>query len=341
MFSSRQQIVDSLQVFAERHYGENIKKEIISNIAGTANFSSLGQLTDSLVNVGSSKIGGLPDLPQNYEWPVRGLYGNLDQRLEWPQKNASAPDSDWPWATPEQCEAFRQDYREVIEILKKPFPLQFIGQINFGEIKDAREMGLPEKGLLSVFYDTFEFPGGFYPEDVEGYRVLYFENVDESFSPRTEPAEFKGVTRYEKHKLSGLDFKSVYLTPMPGADELNKLKFSNDEEDFYSDWWNEEIHQKLKGPIVGGQMQPIQGDMRSWCALTSAGVSCGHHEVYEDPNNQEILKNAFDWKFVCQFNSIEELNMMFGDVGSLYVLMHQDDLAKKNFSKARMVFQCG
>ena len=79
--------------------------------------------------------------------------------------------------------------------------------------------------------------------------------------------------------------------------------------------------------------------MQALCALTAAGIDCGYSEVYEAPENQDIIKSGRDWVMVAQIGTDEKAALSWGDSGALYVWIKAADLAARRFSEARIVVQ--
>lgn len=103
------------------------------------------------IAVGASKIGGCPDLPRGYDWPL-GM----------------------------QCGAIcNSDTRDVYELSG------FLAQVNLAEVSHSQATkGLPKSGLLSFFgFQDLENDD----PDVVGVAALWFPNVDGLV--RTEPPE--------------------------------------------------------------------------------------------------------------------------------------------------------
>ena len=84
------------------------------------------------IPVGATKIGGRPDLPSTYEWPQRLAYADAAQRSADYVEESERLNEWWSWATPEQCDEFRRDTKQMAQIIKVPFALQFIAQDQSG-----------------------------------------------------------------------------------------------------------------------------------------------------------------------------------------------------------------
>ncbi len=95
---------------------------------------------------GTSKIGGKPDLPKDFQW----FYYE------------------------------GEDYKK--RVVNRP--LSFLMQINCEEVhKYDKESLLPEKGMLYFFYELFTMTWGFSPQDKGSAKVFYYDgNTEELVS---------------------------------------------------------------------------------------------------------------------------------------------------------------
>jgi len=73
--------------------------------------------------------------------------------------------------------------------------LAFLAQVDLAEAAEALpadENPLPASGLLSFFYDAYDQPWGFDPEDRHDFRVIYSGST-ESLVPATPPEDLPEV----------------------------------------------------------------------------------------------------------------------------------------------------
>ena len=92
---------------------------------------------------------------------------------------------------------------------------------------------------------------------------------------------------------------------------------------------------------VGGYPDPVQGDeMEQECQLASNGIYCGDASASADPRTAELLAKAADWTLLLQIDTDDDIDMMWGDCGTLYFWIRRDDLRRANFDDVWMVLQC-
>ena len=217
-------------------------------------------------------------------------------------------------------------------------PLAFLAQIDLAEVAALNpDAPLPKTGLLSFFYDAEQRAWGFNPEDRASWRVLYFPDAFEPMPmnewPEGLPAEgiYPLVPVFTEAGESLPDeFIDSFLTdlsPREGA-------MLEDIMDQYQQCYEGAAHQVLGFPYT------IQGDMRLECQLVSSGINCGNPSGYKDPRAKDLEPGAADWRLLFQLDSDDRAGMMWGDMGTLYFWIKEQDLAAGRFDQVWMVLQC-
>lgn len=96
-----------------------------------------------------NKIGGTPNLPENFVWPT-----------------------------------YTNDYETIMPCYVKNRPLSFLLQVNLEDLKEFDTQNLlPKKGVLSVFYDNLSQPLGDNEHQLNGLKVYYFEEDINNLKP--------------------------------------------------------------------------------------------------------------------------------------------------------------
>lgn len=156
---------------------------------------------DDEIPVGSSKLGGCPDLPDGWDWPIRPPYADgpvsslnwvkhlereehlltlrIGRRREFVAERGINPTTDrflHNWL--EELDATRADLVKacsIAQISQGPIPLPFIAQVNLDEVSQCgfSDPAFPRAGLLLFFYDIWEESWGSSLEDAPGIRLIW------------------------------------------------------------------------------------------------------------------------------------------------------------------------
>jgi len=212
--------------------------------------------------------------------------------------------------------------------------LPFIAQINFRETSafDSEDL-LPKMGQLLIFYEGGENCWGFRADDHKFWKIEFFDS-DIPLTRRELPPDIPDWIRIKPGKL---EFRSS--DSRPDFLDFATISFSPEKRNSYIDYL-----ESLNLPVATHQMlghsRNVQNDMRLECQLTSNGIDCGGPEGYSDPRRKELEPGSADWMLLLQFDTDDDLGIMWGDVGTIYVWIRKQDLAAKRFDKARICFQC-
>ena len=212
--------------------------------------------------------------------------------------------------------------------------LSFITQINFAQVHPFDLDGkLPERGILWFFYDCSDegMPWGYDPADVEGWRVIFAENPD---LVRTEAPEDLEVCFSEAR----ISFEARLDLLSTDSDLCDDLELPDEEMDDYFDWIDEREGACNK---LLGHSDNIQGGMELECEYVTNGIYCGDPSGYQQAKKLGLHKNAARWSLLMQVESNEELGMMWGDLGRLYLWITDEDLKERRFDKTWLILQCG
>lgn len=236
---------------------------------------------------GSSRIGGLPSLPDDVTWP------------HW-----------------------------------KGEPLAFLCQLNLAEIpQDCNRQGLPASGMLYFFYCQEQETWGFDPKDEGSWQVIY--SATPSATPRAAPRGLK-VTYPEKV----VSFGAVQTYPDWQDDRVDALNLSDHQMDLYMDMCSG-VFAESPAHHLFGYPSPVQGNyMDLQCQLASNGLYLGGPEGYESPQAKALEAGRSDWILLLQWDTDDDVEMMWGDAGMLYFWIRKQDLASGRFDKCWMVLQC-
>ena len=212
--------------------------------------------------------------------------------------------------------------------------MSFIAQIDFAEVHPFdRDGRLPESGRLWFFYDCSDegMLWGFDPKDADGFRVIYVEDAE--VAPAGAPDDLE-VTFDE----AGLSFENRLDLLCTDSDICDELDLPDEEMDDYFDWMDEREGECNK---LLGHSDNIQGGMELECEYVTNGIYCGDPSGYEKAKALGLHKNAARWNLLMQVESNEDIGMMWGDLGRLYLWITEEDLKAKRFDKCWLILQCG
>jgi uncharacterized protein YwqG len=304
---------------------------------------------ESDIPLGATKIGGRPDLPINFAWPIRPAYTNADDRaLRYQTDHDRLKDSPPDWISAEQLPKVLEDYRKRIKAVSGDYPLAFIAQINLADTSAGGTLDpdIPKFGRLWMFYDTVETPWGFEPSDKAGARLLFEPNHGASLSRREHPAaleEFADASMFPP--LSCVFHSSVMPLP-PESAVYEALDLPRNARDGYESWWSNSAFMLAaqngldwSSHRISGWPTPVQNDMQAECAIVAAGFSAGTSESWQAARAAGADRSAKDWVFLMQIDSDKKANMQWGDSGQLYVWIHREDLRARRFENARLILQ--
>jgi len=265
---------------------------------------------DSALAVGSTKLGGSPDLPAGMPWPVRRPY-----RLVVPRGNRKP--------------------------MQQERPLAFLAQIAMSDATavGGTDLGLPKWGLLSFFYDAESQPWGFDPGDAVGFklmwlgdRILQRREPPEALAQRFNPVPLAAQARECVPPIETFAVAQI-LTSAANAKsvrgQLIDLLAVEGKDDFSN-----------AGHALGGWPCPIQGEMETECQLVANGVFCGGPEGFSSERAARLRPGAADWRLILQLDTDKRAGWMWGDGGKIYVWMREQDVRARRFDRCWTILQC-
>ena len=256
---------------------------------------------------GTSKIGGKPDLPKDFQWfYYKG-----------------------------------EDYKKIVENR----PLSFLMQINCEEVhKYDKESLLPEKGMLYFFYELFTMTCGFSPQDRGSAKVFYYDGEIEDLVSTDFPEDMEKDCIIPESKIN---FESMNDYPIDFLDyydpDDSDKEMDRKEKEFEKEL--EELGYKADTTKLLGHPELIQGEYWEECEgvarkniyYGSAPIKYGSDEV-----KKSIKENAKDWILLMQMSELEigDYGLYFGDSGKIYFNIRKGDLKNKNFDNVWLILQC-
>ena len=218
---------------------------------------------------------------------------------------------------------------------RKGRPLSFIAELDLTALRAAGGPDwLPASGVLHLFFDAADEPWGFDPADRDGWKVIMTDVP--AARPLPQPPGLSGGRVFASVSLAGraaLTYPTTERLDLPpdvgGAFDFEALQ----------DFMDAELGD---GPRhqVGGYPSPIQGDgMELEAQLASNGIYVGGPDGYSDERVAALEPGATDWRLLLQIDSDDSAGLMWGDTGTLYVWVREQDARAGDFSRVWTIVQ--
>lgn len=213
--------------------------------------------------------------------------------------------------------------------------LSFLAQFDLREVADAGAPDwLPAEGNLYFFYDQEQSTWGFDPADRGSWVVIYVNPAEYSIEA-TPP-----VDRQVIFPSSSVKLRRITSYPDWQRLKIDARDMSDSEFDRLTEMAGIEFGSRPKHQMFGFP-SPVQGDqMELECQLASNGVYCGSPDAYNSPRAQELQSGAQDWRLLLQLDTDDDSSMMWGDLGTLYFWVREDEARAGNFENVWMILQC-
>jgi uncharacterized protein YwqG len=216
-------------------------------------------------------------------------------------------------------------------------PLGFLARLSLAELHGALPVPwLPTSGALLFFYDLDGQPWGFDPKDRGRWAVLHVADLETS----ARAIETGPMGSVSPVPFRHLGFSPIRSLPSWERDEVQALGLNDAE----SDALDELAAAPFDGAPrhqVAGYPYPIQGDgMELEAQLVSNGLYCGDASGYDDARAAGLREGSSQWRLLLQFDSDDELGLMWGDAGILYFWVQESAARQGDFRNTWLVLQC-
>lgn len=194
-------------------------------------------------------------------------------------------------------------------------PLEFVAQVDLSELHRALPSALPPQGLLSFFLDQFEW-------GEIGGRVLYHDLSADAFQRRSPPPGpevrrlfglLKSREPVRLYREAPLRFERTLTLPDDGYAGIPDAEW---------DALGELRRELNEGHRLLGHAHPVQGAMEGDCASLT-GIP------------------ATRWRLLLQIDTDEKnSDMMWGDAGTVYWWIPEEDAPAGRFDRVVVIAQC-
>jgi len=230
--------------------------------------------------------------------------------------------------------------------VKKPEPMEFVGQIRLADLPEPLPESVPRQGLFSFFT---RWSGG---------RVFYFpdgaalQRIAGPFPP-VEPAPTGfwqslrvGLTRERDprrtYRAGTLRFEPFLSPPDGNSSMVEKLNLSEADSETYIEFCETLWPARTPGEVLKHQMfghaDPVQNEMELECQFQRNG-----EKARWDLPPERFIDASRDWVLLLQVDSDDGKagpGWMWGDLGMVYFWIHRDDLTALRLERAIAIEQC-
>lgn len=208
----------------------------------------------------------------------------------------------------------------------------FLAQINLANMpRIGGAENLPGSGWLTFFYDGLAEKYGLFAHDADAWRVLFCRCPTSDLRRCSPPA---GT---ELFRSCSVTFSQE--TTWPESEHVERQDFDAAGEAESLDKLEIELKTYGYKHRIFGYADNVQGDVRIECCFVTSGVILSG-DTYDSPRGRLLRSRGPEWELLLQLDSDPAAEMMWGDAGRLYFLIHKDDLAAGLFENIWMVMQC-
>lgn len=215
--------------------------------------------------------------------------------------------------------------------------LGFLARLSLPELHQALRVDwLPSSGALLFFYDMEKQPWGYDPKDRGGAVVLHVPDLPHAVSSAGRTEDSIATTLPHRN----VAFRSIDSYPSSEHDSVRVLQLSETEYDLLGDLADNNFQSAPKHQ-VSGFPAAVQGDyMDLECQLASNGLYCGDASGYHDSRAQALKPGAANWRLLFQMDSDDDLDLMWGDCGTIYYWIEEQAARQGDFRNAWLILQC-
>lgn len=339
--------------------GLSVQTATIAATARPSVFFLRRQVPDDGLPAGTSKIGGIPDLPADFAWPERPPYPDAEARAAKTRETGSRlvelqrrmrDSADLPrevrlGITNEILLDIARRYEDLAVLQHESLPHAFVGQVDLGGLSGAPGLDplLPDRGLLSFFADLGEgevrVAWHDVPKDALRRRplpaalVAYHERFDERRHGGS--SDWAALKQAETlHPVSGIAVPDHWRAFFGDTGDAARLR----------SWFETAAYQlELKAPADFGSASGNFGDhLGGWPAVIQDNVE---DDLARAAGQTPItVPGRTPWRHLFSFGAEYYggtrlvATEVAGD-GNTYVMMREEDLRARRFERAASVYQ--
>ncbi len=217
--------------------------------------------------------------------------------------------------------------------------LGFLARLSLSEIRAAHPVPwLPSEGALLFFYDMEHQPWGYDPKDRGSSAVLLVPDLSNSLEQCDADAD--ADDNASPFPYLNIALRRIQVLPSEQHEAVRALHLTDPEFDAFCDLGDAPFDGRPKHQ-VSGFPAPVQGDdMELECQLVSNGIYCGNPSGYKDPRVPELTPGAANWRLLLQLDTDDTLDVMWGDCGTIYYWIREEEAKSGNFANTWLIQQC-
>lgn len=337
-----------------------IDQRMLLNLALPAMALQSKAADDNDIPIGASKIGGAPDLPPNFPWPMRGPTTAGDMSLEGlhdllAQMKARTFAKEY-WTEQNYIDGIARTQSELdakTNLYHAPAPLTFLMQLDLEALAVSQSVDpdLPQRGRLLVFYDMIVRPWFARDKDKRSlFQIVHDTTPKAELERRAAPDPGYPLVDFPKDDTRDVPFLRnhmpaariipvfTYTVPDNKTQPLFSRSYSLGK-DVPQQKWNEDAPAHLGASNrLFGWPELIQNDMTIALAAHDQGQDLPTSSVAAYSAAVERLAfEAQKWVLLLQ---IGDYDNDFWDLNGLYYIwIKRKDLMARDFAKAEMIYQ--
>ena len=218
--------------------------------------------------------------------------------------------------------------------------LEFLAQFNLAELAPHdHENLLPKRGLLSFFARNLGYG---WSGDAADYHVMFTEGDSSLLQRAPVPANFDVYGEARKRESDLMVFGTVPVEPYPylsialpnydnweSSDDVFVARIAGLNEDLRLQSFICAHNDQLLGRYEDGATEAWSGrNGESYYSLQDAEKAAAERELEE-------------WILLFIVDSNYNIGMSFSDAGTLFFMIHRDDLAARRFDRIHISMTCG
>lgn len=200
-------------------------------------------------------------------------------------------------------------------------PLCCVAQLDLAEVRAATGPAwLPDQGRLLFFYELEHGSWGLNAKDAGSAIVVHETGLR---SPASEPEDLPYEAKFPAYPVSfarGISYPTEERLAVDWSG-LNTASAEALEAALADLAPAAPMHQ------IGGYPCPVQSD-------------CMEAECHDIARRLGWRSDVADWRLLLQLDTDDDAGMMWGDVGSLYFWIREQDARAGDFSRVWMILQC-